>query len=119
MKMGIPAIALLMLAACSKSNEGMKPDGAELYSVHCAGCHDPGPGHPGTMLLAELDRPVASLIGRSDLDGDYVHSVVRNGLVEMPPFRPTEISEGDLQLLITYLKSAKVPPKPLAKPAGG
>ncbi len=74
MKMGIPAIALLILAACSKQNGEVKPDGMELYALHCAGCHDPGPGHPGTMLLQELDRPVASLIGRTDLDGDYVHS---------------------------------------------
>ena len=56
MKMGIPAIALLILAACSKQNGEVKPDGMELYALHCAGCHDPGPGHPGTMLLQELDR---------------------------------------------------------------
>jgi mono/diheme cytochrome c family protein len=115
MKISLPAAGLLMLAACSKPSVDAKPDGAELYALNCAGCHDPGPGHPGTMLLEQMERPVAPLIGRKDLDADYVHSVVRNGLVEMPPFRPTELPESDLQLLIAYIKTAdpakQVPPK--------
>src|SRR3546814_6996698 len=77
MKMGLLAVALLMLTACSKSSDADKPDGAELYALNCAGCHDPGPGHPATMLLEEMERPVAPLIGRKDLDKDYVHSVDR------------------------------------------
>ena len=111
MKMGLLAVALLMLTACSKSSDADKPDGAELYALNCAGCHDPGPGHPATMLLEEMERPVAPLIGRKDLDKDYVHSVVRNGLIEMPPFRPTELTDADVDLVFTYIKTARGPSK--------
>ncbi len=61
------------------------------------------------MLLEEMERPVAPLIGRKDLDKDYVHSVVRNGLIEMPPFRPTELTDADVDLVFTYIKTAKGP----------
>lgn len=107
MRLAFSAAGLLILAACSKPVADMKPDGAELYALNCAGCHDPGPGHPGTMLLEELGRPVGPLIGRKDLEADYVRSVVRTGLIEMPPFRPTELSEADLDLVIEHIRTAK------------
>lgn len=81
-------------------------DGKTLYVLYCAGCHNPGPGHPATMRLTELGRPHPPLIGRTDLDPNYIRSVVHNGLIEMPPFRPTELTEDDLTRLISYIKSA-------------
>lgn len=103
----LPIVALL--AACGSSPEEQKPDGAENYALNCAGCHNPGPGHPGTMLLEQLGRPVPSLIGRADLEYDYVHSIVRQGLIEMPPFRPTELSDDEIRLIFDYIKAAKSP----------
>jgi mono/diheme cytochrome c family protein len=81
------------------------PDGKTLYRRFCAGCHDPGPGHPGTMRLTELHREHPPLIGRSELDPNYVRTVVHNGLIEMPPFRPTELSEDDITNIIAYITS--------------
>ena len=102
------------------------PGGAALYERYCAGCHNPGPGHPGTMLLEQLGREHPPLMGRDDLEPDYVRAVVRNGLVEMPPFRPTELTEAELDQVIAHILSVKPvktakskgKAKPKAKKAG-
>ncbi|WP_225011029.1 MULTISPECIES: c-type cytochrome [Novosphingobium] len=106
-----------VLGACSKAPNAEKPDGAENYALKCAGCHNPGPGHPGTMLLDQLKRPVPALIGRKDLELDYLKSVVRHGLVEMPPFRPTELSDDEIAEIYAYIKDAKAPVQAPAMPA--
>jgi mono/diheme cytochrome c family protein len=82
-------------------------EGAENYALKCAGCHDPGPGHPATMLLTQLGRPVPALIGRDELQLSYLQSVVRRGLIEMPPFRPTELSDADIEGIYAYIKQAE------------
>ncbi|GGA00448.1 c-type cytochrome [Sphingobium fuliginis] len=107
---------LAVLGACSKAN-AEKPDGAENYVLKCAGCHNPGPGHPGTMLLKQLGRPVPALIGRKDLELDYLKAVVRQGLIEMPPFRPTELSDDEIAEIYAYIKDAKPPAQTPAMPA--
>lgn len=95
--------AAVAAAYASEPPKGDRADGAILYQRYCAGCHDAGPGHPGTMLLEQLGRDPAPLIGRSDLDPEYTRAVVRNGLIEMPPFRPTELTEDDLDAVIAYI----------------
>jgi len=90
------------------------PGGAVLYDRYCAGCHNPGPGHPGTMLLEQLGREHPPLMGRDDLEPDYIRAVVRNGLIEMPPFRPTELTEAELDQVIAHILSVK----PVAKSKG-
>ncbi len=106
---------LALLGACSKYEGPKAPDGKENYALNCAGCHDPGPGHPATMLLEEMGRPVPALIGRKDLEYDYLHSVVRQGLIEMPPFRVTELTDTQVREIYDYIKTAQ-PPKD--EPAG-
>ena len=108
----LAAISLLAaLCACGRGEKEEKVDGTELYALMCADCHNPGPGHPGTMLLEQLGRPVPSLIGRKDLELDYVRSVVRQGLVEMPPFRPTELSDAQIEEIYNHIMSVKAPPQ--------
>ncbi|GGD51687.1 MULTISPECIES: c-type cytochrome [Sphingomonadales] len=101
---------LATLGACSSKQGEVVADGAENYERYCAGCHNPGPGHGGTMLLAEKGAPVPSLIGRKDLDYDYLHSVVRQGLIEMPPFRPTELSDTEIKQIYDHIMAQKLPP---------
>ena len=108
-----------MLGACKTSPNSVKPDGAENYALNCAGCHNPGPGHPATMLLDQLGRPVPALIGRKVLELDYLKAVVRQGLIEMPPFRPTELSDEEIAEIYAYLKDAEPPAQTPAIPAKG
>jgi len=82
--------------------------GKAIFDRNCAVCHAPGPGHAGTMRLAELrgtDRAV--LEERTDLDAAYIRLVVRKGLVEMPPWRPTELDDAALTQLVQYLARAR------------
>jgi len=81
-----------------------EPAGKAVFDHHCAVCHAPGPGHPGTERLAQTrgaDRAV--LERRTDLDPDSIRMVVRKGLVEMPPWRPVEIDDAALAQLVQYL----------------
>lgn len=89
--------------------------GRDVYDQRCASCHGAVPedvfgppflpAMPGTQALrarygdalpAELDR-------RTDLSAAYVAAVVRQGLGSMPFFRPTEVSDEDLEALAAYL----------------
>jgi hypothetical protein len=44
---------------------------------------------------------------RKDLLPAYVMKVVRNGLVEMPAYRPSEIDDASLDALAQYLALTK------------
>ena len=78
--------------------------GRRLYDHHCAGCHDAGPGHPGTMRLAlRLGDIQAALLARGDLAPAAVEEIVRSGTQMMPSFRPTEIEDEELATLAAYV----------------
>jgi hypothetical protein len=48
-------------------------------------------------------KPFSILEERKDLIPAYIVTVVRNGLHEMAPFRPTEIDDAALSELVAYL----------------
>jgi mono/diheme cytochrome c family protein len=78
--------------------------GKALFASHCAYCHAAGPGHAGTMRLTEARGAAKAVLEeRTDLDPAYVRLVVRQGLVEMPPWRRTEIDDAALQQIAAYL----------------
>ena len=101
------AIGLLALASFAVTSAMADPAAGKLvFERRCAECHGPGFGHPGTQQLGwtrGVDHAV--LERRSDLTAAYINLVVRNGLMEMPAFRPTEISDAQLQQLDAYLSS--------------
>ena len=79
-------------------------DGKGLFELYCIACHGAGPGHPGTMRLQErLSEDQAPLLSRDNLDPEYVKLVVREGFKLMPPFRPSEITDMQLDLLTGYI----------------
>jgi len=96
-----------LLALCAAGAAGAAdapPPGKAVFDSHCAMCHAPGPGHAGTMRLAESRGPAQAVLEqRTDLDPAYIRLVVRQGLVEMPPWRITEISDAELEQLVAYL----------------
>ena len=97
----IPLVFGLVLAAPMPLNAA--PDGAALYVQHCAACHDRGPQHPGTVRLADRWPQEASLLDRQSLPVPFVLFIVRHGLNLMPPFRPGELNDTELQALAEYL----------------
>ena len=76
-----------------------------MYEHWCAPCHAAGPGHPGTeslQLKYDGQRP-AVLLDRTDLSAQAVSTFVRQGVLLMAPFRKTEITDAELQLLAAYV----------------
>jgi (+)-pinoresinol hydroxylase len=98
----------LFAAGTQAAEPPAQPPGKASFDKHCAECHAPGPGHPGTQRLAwSRGERFALLEQRKDLSADYVRAIVRRGLFEMPPFRPTEISDRELDELSNYLAKIK------------
>jgi mono/diheme cytochrome c family protein len=78
--------------------------GREVYDLFCASCHAAGEGRAGTLRLKErLGPDKAVLVERTDLQPEYIKGVVRQGIMLMPPFRPSEIPDADLEALAAFL----------------
>ncbi|MEH6638487.1 MAG: cytochrome c [Porticoccaceae bacterium] len=105
------AIPNAELALDTNALDANAPDlktGQQIYTLYCSACHNPGEGHAGTMKLALLKGEENSVITkRSDLNAEYIRFVVRDGLLEMAPFRPTDINDRELDSLIQYVLSNK------------
>lgn len=78
--------------------------GKVIFDLHCAGCHDSGNAYAATKQLALVrGKDLAVIRERKDLVPDYIKYIVRDGLLEMPPFRPTDINDNELDNLATYI----------------
>jgi (+)-pinoresinol hydroxylase len=99
----ILAAVVLFCASFAAATADVSP-GKQIFDRHCAACHAAGVGMPGTQQLGwTRGKEFALLEERKDLQADYVRFVVRHGLLEMPPFRPTEIDDVQLDQLANYL----------------
>ena len=79
-------------------------DGRALFELHCSACHAEGAEHPGTMRLQErLGEAQAALLQRDNLPPEYIKLVVREGFRLMPPFRPSELTDGQLDELAAFI----------------
>ncbi|MBQ0799506.1 MAG: cytochrome c [Porticoccaceae bacterium] len=108
----IPNSELALDANAADVNATDLKTGQQIYTLYCSACHNPGEGHAGTMKLALLKGEENSVITeRSDLNAEYIRFVVRDGLLEMAPFRPTDINDGELDSLIQYILSNNSPNK--------
>lgn len=85
---------------------GSKNEGEELFGQKCAFCHI-GKGTGAFMLGRRLGKDNADITRRTDLQADYVKAVVRNGLVNMPPFTRVELPDGQLDKIAAYLAGNK------------
>lgn len=79
--------------------------GLEIYEYWCSACHGPEPIKPGTAALQAKYQGAlpAALSERNEMTPAFVKLIVRQGISMMPFFRPTEISESDLEALTIYL----------------
>ena len=79
--------------------------GEAVYQYWCNTCHGPEMLKPGTTALAIKYRGElpATLTERTDMVPEFVELMVREGISMMPFFRPTEISDADLDAVTAYL----------------
>ena len=82
-----------------------QPKGLVQYERTCVVCHGSGPAHPGTRSLATKyqNKLPALLADRTDLQPQYIRTIVRQGIAVMPPLRKTELSDADLDAIVAYL----------------
>jgi mono/diheme cytochrome c family protein len=99
-----PARAADTAASAAAAAPAALPPGKVLFDRHCAFCHAAGAGNAGTMRLTEARGAAQAVLEeRTDLDPAYIKRVVRQGLVEMPPWRKTELDDAALQQIVAYL----------------
>jgi len=100
-------IALCLIGGTGFAAEA-PPSGEAVYQHWCAPCHAPGPGHPGTQSLQVKygGKLPSVLLERTDLSAQAIATFVRTGVLSMPPFRKTEVTDAQLAALATYLTSA-------------
>lgn len=101
-----PIVGLLVLLGLvpAIADAAESRSGEKIYSLYCEGCHRPDAQGPGTVMLRHRYGDQRAVItANPDLDGDYVKVVVRNGLIEMAPFRKTDITDDELTKLVDYL----------------
>jgi (+)-pinoresinol hydroxylase len=103
------ALAASQVAA----QDGSAGKGHDVFQHWCAACHKPISEYvssvPGTTALETKykgARP-AALEQRTDLTPEFVKTIVRHGVMSMPPFRKTEISDAELNALSEYLSHPK------------
>jgi len=58
---------------------------------------------PGTVSLMARGQKPAVLEERTDLTATAIKTFVRHGVLFMPTFRKTEISDADLDAIAAYL----------------
>ncbi|MCW3834440.1 c-type cytochrome [Sphingomonas canadensis] len=81
---------------------GSSSEGERLYGRECAFCH--AGRNTGTIMLGRRMEPdKAELHKRTDLDADYVKTVARKGLVNMPPFSRVEVTDEELDKIAAWL----------------
>jgi cytochrome c5 len=91
--------AALVLGSSVAFAEGPS-DGKSLYREKCVMCHDKT--GMGTGLLSRRMQ-VAELLLRSDLNADFVVSVARAGVGNMPAIPRGEVSDRDLKAIADFL----------------
>jgi (+)-pinoresinol hydroxylase len=77
--------------------------GHKVYDKWCFPCHGTGVGKPGTDSLAARGQKPAVLEERTDLNAPMIKQFVRHGVLFMPVFRKTEISDAELDAIAAYL----------------
>ncbi len=82
--------------------------GEAVYNKWCSHCHNAGRGNPGTESLQVKygGKLPAVLLQRTDLTPDAIKLFVRQGIMSMPPFRKTEISDAELEQLAAFAGKA-------------
>lgn len=81
---------------------GSRDQGEALFGRECAFCHV-GKSTGALMLGRRLGKDNADLTKRTDLEADYVKAVIRNGLVNMPPFSRVELTDAEADAIAVYL----------------
>jgi mono/diheme cytochrome c family protein len=113
------AVALLLATGCGESpaptvatnavasQPAAALDGKTLYRERCGMCHQTI--GMGVALLSRRpgDTSKGLLEERKDLAAEYVATVVRSGVINMPRIARGEVSDAELSAIASYLAQAR------------
>lgn len=105
-RVGLLMATSLFLAGAAYSappDQGQIEQGRKVYEKWCLPCHGSGLGRPGTESLAARGQKPAVLEERTDLTAPAIKTFVRQGVLFMPRFRKTEVSDAELDAIAAYL----------------
>ena len=102
---GMTSRELGVMLEAPRSQAALIARGEDVYQYWCNTCHGPEMLKPGTQSLSIKYQGAlpAALADRTDMTPEFVKYYVRTGIAVMPFFRPTEISDPDLDALAAYL----------------
>lgn len=102
------ACASLVAGSGAAAEPASVAAGAAVYNRWCVHCHSSGRGNPGTesLQVKYAGKLPAVLLDRTDLAPEVVARFVRTGVLSMPPFRKTEISDAQIDAVSAYLADA-------------
>jgi len=101
-----PIAAWSRTEAVPETTGSLRERGRAVFNNWCDACHRKSEMNaPGTRSLEFKYRGElpGALEDRRDLTPELIELYVRNGVATMPFFRPTEISNADLEALAAYL----------------
>jgi mono/diheme cytochrome c family protein len=109
----LTGFGLIAGAAAAQDSDAVQR-GKTKYEHTCAPCHGRGLGDdgrqtlPGTAALEIKYRGElpAVLEDRPGLTAAVLQTFVRNGSFSMPPFRPTEVTDAELEDIAAYLEES-------------
>jgi len=114
MKLAMTALLLCASSGVALAQDAAVERGKAKFDHTCAPCHGDGPGDDGRAMLPGTDALrikyqgalPALLEKRTDLNADVIRTFVRRGTWSMPPFRPTELTEREIQDIAAYLRQS-------------
>ena len=105
----ITVVLAMGLAAMAHAAAAAEPaSGEAVWKRWCVHCHSTGRGNPGTESLQVKYKGAkpAALLDRTDMTPDFIRISLRQGVLSMPAFRKTEITDAELSALATWLASS-------------
>ena len=119
---GAAAVLAFALAGAGWAQQSAVQRGNAKFQHSCAPCHGAGVGDDGHAMLPGTDAlrikykgavpPVPALLEeRTDLTPPVLKVFLRHGSFSMPPFRPTELTDGEIADIAAYIadKAKRVP----------
>ena len=110
MRMSSLNLSILLTAlVCTNLNADGKDNliakGEALFEAKCDFCHGSGLQKSGTTMLERRYKGTvpATWRDRTNLTPALIENFVRNQTRGMAPFRPTELTDDDMNALIAYL----------------
>lgn len=101
--------SVLLLSATANAQVAQPERGKQLFQHWCSACHKPlgefVSSVPGTTALESKYKGAipAALEQRTDLKPEFVRVIIRQGILSMPFFRKTELSDADVDAIGAYL----------------